>query len=154
VENQELDLELNVYITPTNDGTIVLPFHKMKAALFANDGTETFQFQQCSGDTDIDLARVGEARPRRPAHVEASSSEISVYGPGRATLRATGYGSYVDVESIGKSCEIRFQVRTAIGDVPVTLRQHFSRMGQGETREEYEWRATWRANLLPRPSGL
>jgi hypothetical protein len=153
-EDLYFELELDVYVTPQNDRSTVLPFYKMKAAIFAKDGTEIFQFRECHADTEIELVRVGDARPRRPPHLEATTGELIVYGPGRAKLFAKGAGQIVDVAKIEKSCEIRYQVRSASGDAPVTLRQHFSRMTREEPEHELVWRATWPASLIPRGSGL
>lgn len=142
-------LQLEVYITPQREGTVVFPYHRMKSALFAPDGTEVFEFETL-------FALVDDPNPkyvRRTPNIDATGSELIVAGPGRAELHGLGDGEIVDVDLIEKTCEVRFRLETAVGGLSQVIRKKLAHVASAE-RGHNTWRALWPMTLLPRSSGL
>ena len=141
-------LELTIYVTPANDRTLVLPYHRMKAAVFSQSEKEIFEFDTFVGvNTDTEIAF-------HSGHVRVTSSEAILTGPGQLVLRAEGSGDWIETGDIEQSCQLRFLIRPA-GDVAATKIVHpFARI-RTETPNQATWVATFGAvSLLPRPSGL
>jgi hypothetical protein len=144
---------LTIYITPQTDGTVVLPYHRMKAALFSPSGQEIFEFDEFSGA--VSRRSHGDDEPTLESNlIRCTDSEVIVSGPGNVVLKAEGAGDWVDTAEIQRSCEVRFLVSSTGDSAGTKLRQTFTRV-HSEAPDEATWVATWSpVSFLPRPSGL
>jgi hypothetical protein len=151
-EDQFFSLELGVYVTPPDERTIVLPYHRMKAALFTSTGNEVFQLDRFRVEIEAPHVDALHYGPRLP-FILPTRSEVIIAGPGRMTLVATGEGEVADVEAIQRSCEARFLIRLATNDQGLTIRQRFTK---ARLPGEYalRWRASFGPARMPLPSGL
>jgi len=147
-------LELMIYITPQSSDTVVLPYHRMKSALFAPSGKEVFEFDDFSGSIPRRQRPDEEPSSEAAGLIRVTDSEVIVSGPGNVVLKATGAGDWVETDEIEESCEVRFLVRPAGGVAETKLRQTFTRV-QSRAPDESTWLATWGpVSFLPEPSGL
>lgn len=142
-------LELTLYVTPQDERAVVLPYHRMKAAVFSATGREIFEFDEFSGLNTGN--HIGSSS--HTGQIRVTDSEIIVHGPGNVVLTAEGSGDWVEVSEIEKVCEIRMLIRPA-GDVPETKISHEFTRVQADPPNQAVWVAMFGFSWLPRPSGL
>jgi hypothetical protein len=153
VSSLTFSLELDVYLVPHSRHEIAFPFHKMKSALFTEEGTEVFEFDEFSAKPPRQTSGRSAWQSRAP-NIAATATELIVGGPGGIVLVAKGTGDWINVDAIARHCEVRFRLELAGDRVGATLRQRFvATSPEGEA--SLTWRATHgRASFLPKPSGL
>jgi hypothetical protein len=128
---------LELYVTPSDDRMVVLPFHRMRGSFRPHRRMNAVEFDHFAADIRTGPLRAPAAPPPRAPHIDATSDEVIITGPGRFRLRASGRSESFDESWLKDDYYVDLTLGLAGQTTSMSLREYFVHTGA----EDYEVQA-------------